>query len=102
MGQKSTQQAFACPLPQLAAGGTPATVIFAGMLAEDIKVRGIPSEAESAAVSRVLIEALPRTHASRFSRLVRVVIGKRQDIENLKKGRQLGVPVAVNIEEVRA
>jgi small subunit ribosomal protein S3 len=37
-----------------------ATVIFAGMLAEDIKVRGIPSEAESAAVSRVLIEALAK------------------------------------------
>jgi small subunit ribosomal protein S3 len=56
MGQKSTQQAFACPL---AATGQPLVrnnVIFAGMLAEDIKVRELPQSEAGAAVPRVLIE----------------------------------------------
>ena len=79
---------------------------FAGMLAEDIKVREyLKAKLKSAAVSRVIIER-PAKNAriTIFSARPGVVIGKKgEDIENLKKelGRQLGVPVAVNIEEVR-
>ncbi len=79
---------------------------FAGMLAEDIKVREyLKAKLKNAAVSRVLIER-PAKNAriTIFSARPGVVIGKKgEDIENLKKelGRQLGVPVAVNIEEVR-
>ena len=76
------------------------------MLAEDIKVREyLKLKLKSAAVSRVLIER-PAKNAriTIFSARPGVVIGKKgEDIENLKKelSRQLGVPVAVNIEEVR-
>jgi small subunit ribosomal protein S3 len=79
---------------------------FAGMLAEDIKVREyLKAKLKSAAVSRVLIER-PAKNAriTIFSARPGAVIGKKgEDIENLKKelSRQLGVPVAVNIEEVR-
>jgi small subunit ribosomal protein S3 len=79
---------------------------FAGMLAEDIKVREyLKAKLKSAAVSRILIER-PAKNAriTIFSARPGVVIGKKgEDIENLKKelSRQLGVPVAVNIEEVR-
>src|SRR4051812_14124165 len=79
---------------------------FAGMLAEDIKVREyLKTKLKSAAVSRVLIER-PAKNAriTIFSARPGVVIGKKgEDIENLKKEltRRLGVPVAVNIEEVR-
>jgi small subunit ribosomal protein S3 len=79
---------------------------FAGMLAEDIKVREyLKVKLKNAAVSRVLIER-PAKNAriTIFSARPGVVIGKKgEDIENLKKelSRQLGVPVAVNIEEVR-
>src|SRR5881275_2023419 len=79
---------------------------FAGMLAEDIKVRDyLKAKLKNAAVSRVLIER-PAKNAriTIFSARPGVVIGKKgEDIENLKKelSRQLGVPVAVNIEEVR-
>ena len=79
---------------------------FAGMLAEDIKVREyLKAKLKNAAVSRVLIER-PAKNAriTIFSARPGVVIGKKgEDIENLKKelSRQLGVPVAVNIEEVR-
>ena len=79
---------------------------FAGMLAEDIKVREyLKKKLKSAAVSRVLIER-PAKNAriTIFSARPGVVIGKKgEDIEALKKelSRQLGVPVAVNIEEVR-
>ena len=79
---------------------------FAGMLAEDIKVREyLKLKLKSAAVSRVLIER-PAKNAriTIFSARPGVVIGKKgEDIENLKKelSKQLGVPVAVNIEEVR-
>ncbi len=79
---------------------------FAGMLAEDIKVRDyLKNKLKSASVSRVLIER-PAKNAriTIFSARPGVVIGKKgEDIENLKRelGRQLGVPVAVNIEEVR-
>ena len=79
---------------------------FAGMLAEDIKVREyLKTKLKNASVSRVLIER-PAKNAriTIFSARPGVVIGKKgEDIENLKRelGRQLGVPVAVNIEEVR-
>jgi small subunit ribosomal protein S3 len=79
---------------------------FAGMLAEDIKVREyLKTKLKSAAVSRVLIER-PAKNAriTIFSARPGVVIGKKgEDIESLKKelSKQLGVPVAVNIEEVR-
>jgi len=79
---------------------------FAGMLAEDIKVREyLKKKLKNASVSRVLIER-PAKNAriTIYSARPGVVIGKKgEDIENLKKelGKQLGVPVAVNIEEVR-
>ena len=79
---------------------------FAGMLAEDIKVREyLKAKLKNAAVSRVLIER-PAKNAriTIFSARPGVVIGKKgEDIENLKKelAARLGVPVAVNIEEVR-
>ena len=79
---------------------------FAGMLAEDIKVREyLKTKLKNAAVSRVLIER-PAKNAriTIFSARPGVVIGKKgEDIENLKAelGKRLGVPVAVNIEEVR-
>jgi small subunit ribosomal protein S3 len=76
------------------------------MLAEDLKVREyLKSRLKSAAVSRILIER-PAKNAriTIFSARPGVVIGKKgEDIENLKAEltRRLGVPVAVNIEEVR-
>jgi len=79
---------------------------FAGMLAEDIEVRDyLKGKLKNAAVSRVLIER-PAKNAriTIFSARPGVVIGKKgEDIENLKKelSTRLGVPVAVNIEEVR-
>src|SRR6187455_336992 len=79
---------------------------FAGMLAEDLKVRDyLRGKLKNAAVSRILIER-PAKNAriTIFSARPGVVIGKKgEDIENLKAEltRRLGVPVAVNIEEVR-
>jgi small subunit ribosomal protein S3 len=79
---------------------------FATMLAEDLKVREyLKVRLKSAAVSRVLIER-PAKNAriTIFSARPGVVIGKKgEDIESLKAEltRRLGVPVAVNIEEVR-
>lgn len=79
---------------------------FAGMLAEDVKVREyLKEKLKNAAVSRVLIER-PAKNAriTIFSARPGVVIGKKgEDIEVLKKelAARLGVPVAVNIEEVR-
>ena len=79
---------------------------FAGMLAEDIKVREyLKAKLKNAAVSRILIER-PAKNAriTIYSARPGVVIGKKgEDIENLKKelAIRLGVPVAVNIEEVR-
>src|SRR5919106_6811543 len=79
---------------------------FAGMLAEDIKVREyLMAKLKNAAVSRVLIER-PAKNAriTIYSARPGVVIGKKgEDIEALKKelAKRLGVPVAVNIEEVR-
>ncbi|NDG40846.1 MAG: 30S ribosomal protein S3 [Betaproteobacteria bacterium] len=79
---------------------------FAGMLAEDLDVREyLKKKLKNAAVSRVLIER-PAKNAriTIFSARPGVVIGKKgEDIEHLKAEltRRLGVPVAVNIEEVR-
>lgn len=79
---------------------------FAGMLAEDIKVREyLKEKLKGAAVARVLIER-PAKNAriTIFSARPGVVIGKKgEDIEKLKKDLsvKLGVPVAVNIEEIR-
>lgn len=79
---------------------------FAGKLAEDIKVRDfLKKKLKNAQVSRVLIER-PAKNAriTIYSARPGVVIGKKgEDIENLKKelANLLGVPVAVNIEEVR-
>ena len=79
---------------------------FGDMLAEDIKVRDyLKTKLKNAAVSRVLIER-PAKNAriTIYSARPGVVIGKKgEDIEALKKelATRLGVPVAVNIEEVR-
>ncbi|MFO1288037.1 MAG: 30S ribosomal protein S3 [Rubrivivax sp.] len=79
---------------------------FAGMLAEDLQVRDyLKTKLKNAAVSRILIER-PAKNAriTIFSARPGVVIGKKgEDIENLKAEltRRLGVPVAVNIEEIR-
>ena len=79
---------------------------FAGMLAEDIKVREyLKEKLKSASVSRILIERPAKNaRVTIYSARPGVVIGKKgEDIENLKRelSKQLGVPVAVNIEEVR-
>ena len=79
---------------------------FSTMLLEDIKVRDfLKKKLAHAAVSRVVIErpaknARITVHGARPG----VVIGKKgEDIESLKGElqRMLGVPVHVNIEEVR-
>jgi len=79
---------------------------FSTMLLEDIKVREfLKRKLAHAAVSRVLIER-PAKNAriTVYSARPGVVIGKKgEDIESLKVElqRMLGVPVHVNIEEVR-
>lgn len=79
---------------------------FGRMLNEDIKVREfLRGRLKSAAVSRVLIER-PAKNAriTIFSARPGVVIGKKgEDIENLKTQLtgMMGVPVHVNIEEIR-
>ena len=79
---------------------------FAAMLAEDLQVRDyLKGKLKNAAVSRILIER-PAKNAriTIFSARPGVVIGKKgEDIEALKAEltKRLGVPVAVNIEEVR-
>jgi small subunit ribosomal protein S3 len=79
---------------------------FSQMLAEDLDVREfLKKRLKNAAVSRITIER-PAKNAriTIFSARPGVVIGKKgEDIENLKAEltRRLGVPVAVNIEEVR-
>src|SRR5574341_954600 len=79
---------------------------FSGMLLEDIKVREfLRRKLSHAAVSRVVIER-PAKNARIIIHSARpgVVIGKKgEDIESLKTQLQkmMGVPVHVNIEEVR-
>jgi small subunit ribosomal protein S3 len=79
---------------------------FSSMLLEDVKVRDhLRQKLGHAAVSRVIIER-PAKNAriTIYSARPGVVIGKKgEDIESLKGElqRMLGVPVHVNIEEVR-
>ncbi|CAM8654597.1 RpsC Ribosomal protein S3 [Burkholderiales bacterium] len=79
---------------------------FSKMLNEDIKVRDfLKKRLKSAAVGRVLIER-PAKNAkiTIFSARPGVVIGKKgEDIEALKTqlSTMMGVPVHVNIEEIR-
>jgi len=79
---------------------------FSQMLSEDLQVRDyLKLKLKNAAVSRILIER-PAKNAriTIYSARPGVVIGKKgEDIENLKAEltKRLGVPVAVNIEEIR-
>jgi len=107
MGQKIHPVGFRLPVTRnWASRWYASNQNFAGMLAEDLKVREyLKTRLKSAAVSRILIER-PAKNAriTIFSARPGVVIGKKgEDIENLKAEltRRLGVPVAVNIEEVR-
>lgn len=107
MGQKIHPTGFRLPVTRAWASRWYASNRnFAGMLAEDLEVRDyLKSRLKNAAVSRILIER-PAKNAriTIFSARPGVVIGKKgEDIENLKGelAKRLGVPVAVNIEEVR-
>ncbi|MEF7615289.1 30S ribosomal protein S3 [Aquincola sp. MAHUQ-54] len=107
MGQKIHPTGFRLPVTRAWASRWFATnKNFSQMLAEDLDVRDyLKAKLKNAAVSRVLIER-PAKNAriTIFSARPGVVIGKKgEDIENLKAEltRRLGVPVAVNIEEVR-
>jgi len=107
MGQKIHPVGFRLPVTRnWASRWYASNQNFATMLAEDLKVREyLKARLKSAAVSRILIER-PAKNAriTIFSARPGVVIGKKgEDIENLKAEltRRLGVPVAVNIEEVR-
>ena len=79
---------------------------FPGMLAEDIRVREyLKKKLSHAAVGKVVIER-PSKNAriTIFSARPGVVIGKKgEDIEGLRNilQRLMGVPVHVNIEEIR-
>lgn len=79
---------------------------FASMLNEDLEVRGyLKEKLKSASVGRVVIER-PAKNAriTIFSSRPGVVIGKKgEDIEILKADltKMMGVPVHVNIEEIR-
>jgi small subunit ribosomal protein S3 len=79
---------------------------FATMLCEDIKVREyLKRKLAHASVGKVLIERPSKTaRITVYSARPGVVIGKKgEDIEVLKSdlNRMLGVPVHVNIEEIR-
>src|SRR5437868_6822746 len=107
MGQKIHPVGFRLPVTRnWASRWYASNQNFATMLAEDLKVREfLKQRLKSAAVSRILIER-PAKNAriTIYSARPGVVIGKKgEDIENLKAEltRRLGVPVAVNIEEVR-
>lgn len=79
---------------------------FSGMLNEDIKVRAfLKKKLAHAAVSKIIIERPARNaRITIFSARPGIVIGKKgEDIELLKGQLQkmMGVPVHLNIEEVR-
>src|SRR5690554_2635440 len=79
---------------------------FSGMLHEDIQVREyLKKKLKNASVGRVVIERPAKNdRIPIYSARPGVVIGKRgEDIESLKADLQrlLGVPVHVNIEEIR-
>lgn len=107
MGQKIHPTGFRLPVTRnWASRWYASNENFATMLAEDLKVRDyLKSRLKGAAVSRILIER-PAKNAriTIYSARPGVVIGKKgEDIEGLKVelAKILGVPVAVNIEEVR-
>src|SRR5512138_111798 len=107
MGQKIHPVGFRLPVTRnWASRWYASNQSFAGMLAEDLKVRDyLKTRLKNAAVSRILIER-PAKNAriTIYSARPGVVIGKKgEDIENLKLelAKRLGVPVAVNIEEIR-
>ena len=107
MGQKIHPIGFRLPVTRAWSSRWFATKAnFATMLAEDLQVRDyLKTKLKNAAVSRILIER-PAKNAriTIYSARPGVVIGKKgEDIENLKAEltKRLGVPVAVNIEEVR-
>jgi small subunit ribosomal protein S3 len=107
MGQKIHPTGFRLPVTRAWASRWYASNRqFSKMLAEDLQVREYLKERlKNAAVSRILIERPARNaRITIYSARPGVVIGKKgEDIENLKAEltRRLGVPVAVNIEEVR-
>src|SRR6266581_1515632 len=79
---------------------------YAKMLNEDIEVRAyLRKKLAHASVGRVIIERPAKNaRVTIFSARPGVVIGKKgEDIENLKGElqRKMGVPVHVNIEEIR-
>jgi len=79
---------------------------YAGMLQEDIEVRDyLKKKLSHASVGRVVIERPAKNaRVTVFSARPGVVIGKKgEDIEQLKADlqRRMGVPVHVNIEEIR-
>ena len=107
MGQKIHPIGFRLPVTRAWASRWFATNRnFSQMLAEDLKVREfLKARLKSAAVSKITIER-PAKNAriTIYSARPGVVIGKKgEDIENLKLelAKRLGVPVAVNIEEIR-
>ena len=107
MGQKIHPTGFRLPVTRAWASRWFAnSKNFSQMLAEDLDVREyLKAKLKNAAVSRILIER-PAKNAriTIYSARPGVVIGKKgEDIENLKAelAKKLGVPVAVNIEEVR-
>ncbi len=82
------------------------TKTFAKMLQEDIEVRGfLKKKLAHASVGRVVIERPAKNaRVTVYSARPGVVIGKKgEDIESLKAALQvrMGVPVHVNIEEIR-
>ncbi len=79
---------------------------FAGMLQEDIKVRAfLKKKLAHASVGRIMIERPARdAKITIYSARPGVVIGKKgEDIEALKSElkKMMGVPVHLNIEEIR-
>ncbi|MDD5329457.1 MAG: 30S ribosomal protein S3 [Sulfuricella sp.] len=79
---------------------------FAGMLSDDIKVRGfLKKKLAHASVGKIVIERPARNaRITIYSARPGVVIGKKgEDIESLKVQLQkmMGVPVHLNIEEIR-
>jgi small subunit ribosomal protein S3 len=107
MGQKINPTGFRLPVTRNWASRWFATgPEFPRMLGEDLKVREfLRKKLRSASVGRILIER-PAKNAriTIYSARPGVVIGKKgEDIESLKTALQkmLGVPVHVNIEEIR-
>ena len=107
MGQKINPTGFRLPVSRNWSSRWFATgPAFARMLKEDLEVRDfLRKKLRSASVGRIVIER-PAKNAriTIYSARPGVVIGKKgEDIETLKTTLQkmLGVPVHVNIEEIR-